>query len=183
MHHSQYQTDALDQYVDALLRDPDTPPPAALDVETAAVAKALVDSKSGDTADAQIQERVWSRVLFATYAPPELEPSYRILPVESSIEITSNYRKRKSQRLDVTFMVAAVFAVLCLTGLFVQYTDTARDSLTRYQVTKPVTTESVIPRHRLLPAASDIEAMPVNVTQKESRETALLYYPAVLIPE
>jgi hypothetical protein len=169
-----YPSDALDQYFDALLRDSNTQPPAELDTETARLVKALVETRTQEVTDERVKDRVWSRVLFATYAPPELEPTYNpITPDEPRARIIP-----RRQRLDVAFLAAAVFAVFCLTGLFIQYTDTARDSLSHYQL-DAATTDTVdtrkLPRERFLPS-QDWRRIPVLLIDTPHQKTAALPY-------
>jgi hypothetical protein len=140
MQDSEYQSRALDQYFDALLRDPDTNPPHELDAETVALVRALVEGTT--KAEERVKDRVWSRVLFATYAPPELEPTYSpptIIPLP------------RKQRTDVAFLVAAVFAVVFLSGLFIRYTDTAKDSLPVYTLEERLAPVRSLPIERFMP--------------------------------
>lgn len=130
MHH---ESDLLDQYFDLLLHDPQAQPPAGLDEAMVELVKALVESCHQETEDEQVKDRVWSRVLFATYAPPELMPSYSERPVPIT-PIRPSVAARNAQRLDVTFMVAAVFALVCLTGLFIQHTDAVMDNASQYRI-------------------------------------------------
>lgn len=129
----QHESDLLDRYFDSLLKDPQAQPPAGLDEATVELVKALVESRRQETGDEQIKNRVWNRVLFATYAPPELIPSYSDRPVPPP-PLRPAVAARKPQRLDITFMVAAVFALVCLTGLFIQHTDVMTDTTSQYRI-------------------------------------------------
>jgi hypothetical protein len=108
-------------------------------------------------------------VLFATYAPPELEPSYSVSALQSPPDskpvqcaAVLPRQKPQKQRVDVAFLIAAMFAVACLTGMFMQYTDTARLDLLQHNLraTQQIDLRPPLPRDHFQPAMLDLELLP-----------------------
>lgn len=165
MHHSQPDSELLDRYFDALLVDPAALPPAELDAETVRLLRALVETRYRDTPDSpetleSTQSRVWSRVMFAACAPAELEPTYQPARPRRAPAAIVGSPSRKPGRADVPFLVAAVFALVCLTGLFIQHTDALNDNLARYRVEEYQPDAYTRVRFRVKPGLNELEMLP-----------------------
>ncbi len=171
----QHNDEDVERFIDALRCNPHAVPPKDLDAETAFVIRELVAhytsqsafeddcSPNGEEliADDGLEQRVWDRVLFATLAPPDINPSYLqprleveavdemsnepVLPVipvvpclpplASSLLIVlplpSTPVVYRRQKLDLSFVAAMLIAVFCFTGLLVQQ-DTLQSNQRRY---------------------------------------------------
>ncbi|MCU0498920.1 MAG: hypothetical protein MUF87_16330 [Anaerolineae bacterium] len=107
------EQEAIDRYFDALLTDPNAPPPQGVTPNEAALMRELIKTKP--RINDQQADRVWTRVLFATFAPNDLHPIYRS-------EDTTAPQQTKKRYQPWLFLLAAVFAGVFLSGVLIPAT-------------------------------------------------------------
>ncbi|MBC8099997.1 MAG: hypothetical protein H7Y11_11190 [Armatimonadetes bacterium] len=103
--HDSTTPEDTERCLDALLRrtDSDAPDTHAVDNKMASLLRALADLKTPPADDA-IQERVWHRILFASYAPPQIQPIF----------VTDRLAPAPKRRLAVLWLAAACVAISIL---------------------------------------------------------------------
>jgi hypothetical protein len=121
-----YDAERIDRYIDALLADPNAPPPPGLDSETAAMVCALVNTERAALPPnvSDVQARVWLRTLAAARAglasngrqgehPPALSsnPTYALEDIDMN-RTQALARHPRTRLPSITAMAALTAAVL-----------------------------------------------------------------------
>jgi hypothetical protein len=121
-----YDAERIDLYIDALLADPNAPPPPGLDSETAAMVRALVNTERAALPPnvSDVQARAWLRTLAAARAglasngrQGEHPPALSSKPIYALEEIDMNHAQTLARRPrtglpSITAMAALIAAVL-----------------------------------------------------------------------
>ncbi len=172
----QHNNEEVERFIEALRCNPHAVPPRHLDDETIRVIRQLVDhysppfaagndcsSSDGEALSeesmAAAEQRVWDRVVFATFAPPDVHPSYLSRSAqptftlmepdagaEADHDAEAAYRAARAavlpvlsslpvvyhrQKPDLSFVAVMVLAVFFFTGLLLQQ-DTLQNDQRHY---------------------------------------------------